>query len=71
MNHDFVHLKLHTEYSLVDGLLRIDETIDLAKQLQMPALALTDFTNLFAVVKFYRTALNAKIKPIILSTPPI
>lgn len=61
----FVHLNCHTEYSLEDGLLRIDELVSFAKNMQMPAVALTDISNLFAMVKFYKKALSEGIKPII------
>ncbi len=61
----FVHLHLHTEYSVVDGLVRIPQLIERASALQMPALAVTDQSNLFATVKFYRAAIAAGIKPII------
>lgn len=61
----FVHLQSHTEYSLIDGLLRIDDLISRAKTLQMPAVAITDQANLFGMVKFYQAALRAGIKPII------
>jgi len=61
----FVHLHLHTEYSLDDGLVRIDPLMERAAELAMPAVALTDRNNLFAAVKFYKTALNYGIKPIL------
>ncbi len=60
----FVHLRLHTEFSLVDGLVRIKELIDAAKDLQMPAVAITDQVNLFALVKFFKATTGAGIKPI-------
>ncbi|MGC8732886.1 MAG: PHP domain-containing protein, partial [Halothiobacillaceae bacterium] len=60
----FVHLRLHTEYSLVDGLLRIKPLMKRAKALGIPALALTDQCNLFAFVKFYKAAQESGIKPI-------
>ena len=61
----FVHLHLHTEYSLDDGLVRIDPLMERAAELAMPAVALTDRNNLFAAVKFYKAALNYGIKPIL------
>jgi DNA polymerase-3 subunit alpha len=61
----FVHLHLHTEYSLVDGTVRIKSLIEKATELGMPAVAVTDQHNLFAMVKFYRAAEAAGIKPII------
>ena len=61
----FVHLHLHTEYSLDDGLLRIGPLMERAAKLKMPAIALTDRNNLFAAVKFYCAALRYGIKPIL------
>ena len=61
----FVHLHLHTEYSLDDGLVRIDSLMERVAGLNMPAVALTDRNNLFAAVKFYRSALRHGIKPIL------
>lgn len=61
----FVHLHLHTEYSLIDGLIGIKPLMRTLAQQGMPAVALTDQSNLFAMVKFYRAALAAGIKPII------
>ncbi|HLF29488.1 MAG TPA: PHP domain-containing protein, partial [Xanthomonadales bacterium] len=61
----FVHLHLHTEYSLVDGTVRIKQLLAKARELGMPAVAVTDQQNLFALVKFYRAAEQAGIKPII------
>ncbi len=65
MQFSFVHLKVHTEYSLMDGLTRIDALVDQAVQYKMPAVAVTDHCNLFALVKFYRKALESGIKPIV------
>ncbi|MDQ3196668.1 MAG: DNA polymerase III subunit alpha [Pseudomonadota bacterium] len=61
----FVHLRLHSEYSIVDGIVRLDDAIAAAVADRMPALALTDLNNLFGMVKFYRAAQSAGIKPII------
>ena len=61
----FVHLRLHSEYSIVDGLLRLDDAIELAARDAMPALALTDLGNLFGLVKFYRAARARGVKPIV------
>ena len=60
----FVHLRLHSEYSFADGIVRIDDAIAAAKADAMPALALTDLANLFGMVKFYKAAMGAGIKPI-------
>lgn len=61
----FIHLHLHTEYSLSDGLIRIDQLIARAVELGLPAIAITDQSNLFAAIKFYQAAIKAGIKPII------
>jgi DNA polymerase-3 subunit alpha len=61
----FVHLKLHTEYSLVDGIVRVPELMEAVAAAAMPAVALTDQSNLFAMVKFFKEALSAGVKPLI------
>ncbi len=61
----FAHLHVHTEYSLVDGLLRIKSLVAAAARARMPALAITDESNLFGAVKFYRAAMQAGVKPIL------
>ena len=60
----FVHLRVHTEFSLVDGLIRVKELIGAAKKANMPAVGMTDQVNLFALVKFYKAATSAGLKPI-------
>jgi len=66
MHHaDFVHLHLHTEYSLLDGAISIDNLIKKAVEYRMPAVAVTDHGNLFGVIDFYQKAKKAGIKPII------
>ncbi|MDH5324765.1 MAG: DNA polymerase III subunit alpha [Gammaproteobacteria bacterium] len=65
MEPQFVHLQVHTEYSLVDGITRIKPLVNKVKQENMPAVAVTDQCNLFAMVKFYRAAIQAGVKPII------
>ncbi|MFI4940438.1 MAG: DNA polymerase III subunit alpha [Burkholderiales bacterium] len=60
----FIHLRLHSEYSIVDGLVRIDEVVKAAVQDAQPALAMTDLSNLFGMVKFYKAARSKGIKPI-------
>jgi DNA polymerase III subunit alpha len=62
---NFIHLRCHTEYSIRDGLLRIKPWLEQVASLQMPAVAITDQSNLFGLIKFYRYALNSGIKPII------
>jgi DNA polymerase-3 subunit alpha len=60
----FVHLRLHSEYSLVDGLISINPLVDRALELSMPAVALTDITNFFGLIKFYQASHKAGLKPI-------
>ena len=61
----FIHLRLHTEYSLSDGILTISSLMEKACAFAMPAIAITDISNLYATVKFYQEAFKAGIKPII------
>ncbi|HEY5622582.1 MAG TPA: PHP domain-containing protein, partial [Gammaproteobacteria bacterium] len=61
----FVHLRVHSEYSLVDSVLRVPVLLDTVQASGMPAVALTDQSNLFAAVKFYRRAVQSGIKPIL------
>jgi DNA polymerase-3 subunit alpha len=61
----FVHLRLHTEYSLVDGIVRVPELMRATAGAGMPAVALTDHGNLFAMVKFHREAERSGVKPLI------
>jgi len=65
MTTTFVHLRLHSEYSLVDGLVRLKPLAAKVVELGMPAVALTDFNNFFGLVKFYKTMQSAGVKPII------
>jgi DNA polymerase III subunit alpha len=65
MTTEFIHLQVHSDYSLVDSIASIPELVTAAKQQQMMAIALTDRMNLFAAVKFYRAAVRQGIKPII------
>ena len=62
---NFINLRLHSEYSIVDGIVRIDAVVAQAVSEGMPALALTDLSNLFGMVKFYQAARDHGIKPII------
>lgn len=64
MQSQFVHLRAHSEYSLVDGLLRIDDLMDALPLRGMNAIAITDYCNLFAAVKVYKSAIAAGVKPI-------
>src|SRR5258708_20654930 len=61
----FVHLHLHTEYSLLDGAIRMKELMRKAAEFKMPAVAVTDHGNLFGAIEFYQEATRAGIKPII------
>ena len=65
MSASFVHLHLHTEFSLVDGLVRIKPLVKAAAAAGMPACAVTDQSNLFGMVQFYKAAQSAGIKPIV------
>ncbi|MGA2684542.1 MAG: DNA polymerase III subunit alpha [Verrucomicrobiota bacterium] len=66
MSHaDFVHLHLHTEYSLLDGACRLDRLVDKARELKFPALAITDHGAMHGVIDFYKEARDRGIKPII------
>ncbi len=64
MTAPFVHLRVRSEYSLVDSLIRVKELCKRVVRLEMPACALTDLTNFYALIKFYKAAIGAGIKPI-------
>ncbi len=64
MSASFVHLRLHSEFSLIDGLVRIKPLVKQVAELGMPAVALTDHTNFYALIKFYKAAISAGVKPI-------
>lgn len=64
MQPSFIHLRLHSEFSLVDGIVRIKPLIKRLTQLNMPAVAITEQSNLFSLVKFYKAALGSGIKAI-------
>src|SRR5438552_3992498 len=61
----FVHLHLHTEYSLLDGAIRIKELMKKAAEFKMPAVAMTDHGNLYGAIEFYQEAQRAGVKPIV------
>ena len=61
----FVHLHLHTEYSLLDGACRIDRVLEYAKSLGQPAMAITDHGVMYGVIDFYKKAKEIGIKPVI------
>ena len=61
----FIHLGVHSEFSVTDSIIRISDMVKAAAQDRMPALALTDLSNLYAAVKFYKACLGKGIKPIL------
>jgi len=61
----FIHLSLHSEYSIVDGICRIKDTLDQVKKLNMPAVAMTDHVNFCGLIKFYKKARAMGVKPIV------
>lgn len=65
MTAEFVHLRLHSEYSLVDGLVRIKPLAAKVADMGMPAVALTDFNNFFGLIKFYKATQGTGVKPIL------
>ena len=67
VSHDprFVHLRMHSEYSISDGIVRIDSAVDAAAKDAQPALALTDLSNFFGLVRFYKAARDKGVKPIV------
>ena len=60
----FIHLRVHTDYSLVDGVVRVKELVKRTEALKMPAVAVTDDSNFYGLIKFYKAAQGAGIKPI-------
>src|SRR5574343_910210 len=62
---DFVHLRLHSEYSITDGIVRLDKAVACARDDGQPALALTDLGNVFGLVKFYQAARKSGVKPLV------
>lgn len=62
---EFVHLHLHTQYSLLDGAIRLNQLFEKAHEYRMPALAITDHGNMFGTIEFYQQAYQSGIKPII------
>jgi len=62
---NFIHLHTHSHYSLLDGLSKLNDLIDLAKKYKMPALAITDHGNMYAAIEFYKLAKKEGIKPIL------
>ena len=64
MSHSFVHLRVHTDYSLVDGVVRVKKLVDALADMNMPACGVTDQCNFYALIKFYKAAQAKGIKPI-------
>ena len=62
---DFVHLHVHTQFSLLDGACRIKDLLEKAAEYRMPALGIADHGNMFGAVNFYQTAVHYGVKPII------
>ena len=62
---NFVHLHVHTQYSLLDGAIRVGDLVERAKEYRMPAMAITDHGNMFGALEFYTKAHAAGVKPII------
>lgn len=67
MTQDFVHLRVHSEYSLSDGMVRIKPLVNRCVEQSLPAIAVTDRNNLFALIKFYNAAQGSGVKPIVAS----
>src|SRR6476469_3568159 len=61
----FVHLRLHTEFSIADGTNRIDDIVKAAARDHQPALGVTDINNLFGAIKFYKAARSSGVKPVV------
>ena len=61
----FVHLRMHSEFTVTDGIVRLDDAVARAVEDGMPALAITDLANLFGMVKFYKAARAKGLKPVI------
>ncbi len=62
---NFVHLHLHSQYSLLDGAIKLDELVSRSREFKMPAVAVTDHGNMFGAIEFYSKAMNAGVKPIV------
>src|SRR3989304_229826 len=62
---NFVHLHVHTQYSLLDGTIRLDDLFKKAREYKMPAVAMTDHGNMFGTIEFYERSLKYGVKPII------
>ena len=67
MKPQFIHLRVHTEYSLSDGIVRIPKLVNQCAEYEMPAVAVTDLNNLFGLIKFYNQSEDSGVKPIVAS----
>ncbi|MEF9943724.1 MAG: PHP domain-containing protein, partial [Burkholderiaceae bacterium] len=65
MSAQFIHLRLHSEFSVVDGIVRLDDAVKLARTDGQGALALTDSANIFGAIRFYKAARGKGVKPIV------
>ena len=65
MSPTFVHLRIHSEFSLSDGIVRLKPLVNTAVEMQMPALAITDINNFFGLIKFYTAASAVGVKPLV------
>ena len=65
MKKNFIHLHVHSEYSLLDGSIRIKDLLNKAIEFNMPSIALTDHGVMYGIIEFYNTAVKAGIKPIV------
>ncbi len=61
----FLHLDVHTEYSLGDSIVRVKELVETAKSMSMPAVAMTDLSNLYGGIKFIRACIDHGVKPLL------
>src|SRR5262249_41067596 len=62
---EFVHLHVHTQFSFLDGAIQIDDVVKRAKELGMPAVAMTDHGNMFGALQFYKACKKAGVRPIL------
>ena len=65
MKNNFIHLHLHSEYSISDSLIRVNDLINKASDVEVPSVSITDHNNIFSLVKFYKSAIKKGVKPII------
>ena len=65
MKNNFIHLHLHSEYSISDSLIRISDLVEKVSERKSPSVSITDHNNIFSLVKFYKQAIKKGVKPII------